>query len=92
MARNRLSRPRIGACAFLPVLVFTFSSATADVGIPVDVAAYSRSSGVEVTQGEGRLRAEWLTDSGERGALTLDLRPGKALVESFVGILNDGVL
>ena len=92
MARNRLSRPRIRACAFLPVLVFTFSSATADVGIPVDLAAYSRSSGVEVTQGEGRLRAEWLMDSGERGALTLDLRPGKALVESFVGILNDGVL
>jgi hypothetical protein len=59
------------------------SIALAEEDMEVDFSAYSTSSPVEVHHREGRLRAEWPMESGERGGITLDLRPGRPLIESF---------
>jgi hypothetical protein len=54
--------------------------------IPVDFSRYGPDCGVDIRQDGNRLRVSWpLGDAGEKefGRLTIDLTPGKPLVESM---------
>src|SRR5262249_50539470 len=49
--------------------------------VVVDLSGYARECGVEVKQQDDRLVIAWPMDEKEHGRLTLDMRPGRPLIE-----------
>jgi hypothetical protein len=70
------------AVSLLTGLLVPGSSATA-AEVPVDLSGFRAEGGVTVARDGDRLTLEWPAGGGETGRLTLDLTPGRPLIQGL---------
>ncbi len=85
-----MARPVVNASALILLLVLP-SAARADGPVSVDLSKYDPKCGVIAKVDGEQLVMDWPISGKERGGLTLDLRPGKPLIQA-IGIDGETIL